>query len=290
MKKFITLGELFRKLKIKGFNTFLDRLTFFHILLLWTSVVVGFGLIYYFFTDNFSFLFYNPMKETVKGILDYIYFSFITATSTGYGDILPFGYFKIITIFEVIFGLLLLAFVTSKLVSIKQDIILSEIYEISFNEKINRLRSSLLVFRQNLSRIIDKIEDNSIKKRDVNDIYIYISSLEDTLNEIMALMGSPGKNYFKKSLDQLNTELLIISTIHSFEKLNELITHLNQSKLDWKRDITLNLINKCISLNETLFIRLSSSKNLTDKGISDLNSQKNKVIEMIKNGLTTSST
>lgn len=228
------------------------------------------------------------MKETAKGILDYIYFSFITATSTGYGDILPFGYFKIVTVFEVIFGLLLLAFVTSKLVSIKQDIILNEIYEISFNEKINRLRSSLLIFRQNLGRIIEKIEDNSIRKREINDIYIYASSLEDTLNEISALIGTSGKNYFKKVLDPLNTELLFNSIINSFEKLNELINTLNHSKLDWRREIALNLINKCISLNEVLFTRLSSSKNIADKSIADLNSQKNKVVEMIKNGLTTS--
>lgn len=285
MKKFITLDKLFQQIKSKGFNSWFDKLTFFHIFFIWTSVILVFGFIYYFFVDNISFLFYTPFNVHIKGLSDSVYFSFITATSTGYGDIVPFGFFKFITIIEIVFGLVLLAFVTSKLVSIKQDIILSEIYEISFNEKINRLRSSLLVFRQNLSRIINKIEENSIRKREINDIYIYISSLEDVLNEIITLIATSNKNNFKKVLDPLNTELLFNSILHSFEKLNELINTLNQHKLEWKSNLTLDLIRRCISLNDALFAKLDSSKYLTDKLITDLNAQKNKLVALIKNGI-----
>lgn len=285
MKKFVSLNNLFDKLKSKGFNTWLDKLTFFRIFLIWTSIIVVFGFVYYFFTDSISFLFYAPHNQTVGRVLDSIYFSFITATSTGYGDILPFGFFKIISIFEVIFGLMLLAFVTSKLISIKQDVILSEIYEISFNEKINRLRSSLLVFRQNLGRVINKVEENSLRKRELNDIYVYASSFEDALNEIDSLVGTSSQHYFKKVLDPLNTELLFNSILNSFEKLNELIIVLNQSKPEWRREITLDLINRCISLNDTLFAKLNISKNLAEKTMSDINSHKSKVIDMIRNGL-----
>lgn len=286
MKKAISLNQLFDKLKNRGFNTWIDKLTFFNIFLIWTLIIVIFGLVYYFFTNSHSFLFYSPINHTVRGVLDSVYFSFITATSTGYGDILPSGFFKIITIFEVIFGLMLLAFVTSKLISIKQDVILTEIYEISFNEKINRLRSSLLVFRQNLSRIISKIEENSIRKREINDIYIYISSLEDILNEIASLIGTSDKERFKKVIDPLNTELLFNSILNSFERLNELINILNTAKLDWRRDILLDLINRCISINDSLFGKLNASKNLAEKTMIDLNSRKNSVVDMIKNGLT----
>lgn len=289
MKKFITLDKLFYPLKSRSLNTWLDKLTFLHILIIWTSVILIFGLVYHFLRGNISFLIYAPFNKTVKGVLDSIYFSFITATSTGYGDIVPLGFFKVIAIFEVIFGLLLLAFVTSKLISIKQDIILNEIYEISFSEKINRLRSSLLVFRQNLSRIINKIEDNSIRKRELNDIYIYISSLEDTLNEMVTLIDTPEQNHFKKVLDPLNTELLFNSILNSFEKLNELVITLNQHKLEFGSGLALDLIKRCISLNETIFAKMNSSKNPIGKNIADLNSQKNKVIEMIKKGLNLSS-
>lgn len=286
MRKTVSLNQLFDRFRGRGFNTWLDKLTFFRIFLIWTSIIVVFGLVYYLLAGSYSFLFYAPRNSTVAGILDSIYFSFVTATSTGYGDILPTGLFKIMAIVEVIFGLMLLAFVTSKLISIKQDVILSEIYEISFNEKINRLRSSLLVFRQNLNRVINKIEEGSLRKRELNDIYIYISSFEDILNEVGSLMGTSSGNYFKKVLDPLSTELLFNSILSSFEKMNELITILNQAKSEWRRDITLDLINRCISINDLLFGKLNSSKNVSEKTIIDLNSQKNKVVEMIRGGLS----
>ena len=84
----------------------------------------------------------------------------------------------------------------------------------------------------------------------------------------------------------MNTELLFNSVLSSFERLNELINILNQAKLEWKRDITLNLLNRAISLNDELFARLNSLKNLPDKVIADLTSQKNKLIEATKQGLS----
>ena len=285
MKKFIPLNQLFVELRNKKLSTWLDKLNFSHIFIIWMSIVVTFGVMYHFLSTPSSLLIYTSNKEQVTNLVDKIYFSFITATTTGFGDIIPLGFFKVVAIFEVISGLLLLAFVTSKLISIKQDIILNEIYELSFNEKINRLRSSLLVFRQNISRIINKIEENSIRKRQINDMYIYISSLEDILNDITSLIDISGKSEFKKVLDTLSTELLFNSIINSFEKLNELITLLNQNKSDWRRDITINLINRCISITDTLFAKLNSSKNLTEKTITDLNIQKNKITEMIKSSL-----
>ena len=59
---------------------------------------------------------------------------------------------------------------------------------------------------------------------------------------------------------------------------------MEQSKLDWKRDITISLIERCVDINETLFAKLDS-KDIPAKIVSDLNSQKNKVIESIKKGL-----
>lgn len=285
MKRFIPLNQLFDKFESKGINTWLDKLTFLHIFSIWASIIVIFGLSYYFFAGSSYFIYDTINKLPLSKVQDAIYFSFIASTTAGFGDFVPKGLFKLVSIFEIIAGVLLIAVVTSKLVSFKQDIILNEIYDISFNEKINRLRSSLLLFRQNLSKIIDKVEENTIRKREVNDAYIYLVSLEDILNEILSLMGTSGKHYFKKVIDPLNTELLFNSVLRSFERLNELIGLLNQNKIEWKRDIILSLIDRTISLNDSLFAKLSSSKNLPDKTISSLASQKDEIIGNIRQGL-----
>ena len=180
--------------------------------------------------------------------------------------------------------MLLLAFVTSRLVSIKQDIILNEIYELSFTEKVNRLRSSLLMFRQNLNRVISKVEEKSIRKREVSDIYGYIAAFENSLSEILSLVDISSESYFKKILDSVDTELLFNGILHSFERLNELVTTLNEAKLEWKRDITLDLIKRCVSLNNDLFVKLNSSKNSPEKIITDLNIRKDSIIDMLNKG------
>lgn len=281
-KKFILLEEMWKNLRKERFNTWTDKLGFIQILFIWIGGIVSFGLFYYLFIGESSFLFSNLNKEPAEGLLNYVYFSFITATSTGFGDIVPLGYFKIIAIFEVIFGLILLALVTSKLVSIKQDVILGEIYEISFNERINRLRSSLLLFRQSLNKMINKIEENYAKKRDINEIYVYFSPLEDILKEISTLLNKKGRNNFTKVIDPVDMELIINSVTSSFKKINELIMMMEEKKFEWKRDVTLSLLNKCLALDKEIFDKLEASRILSEQIFKGLKESNNKVTELIK--------
>ena len=170
------------------------------------------------------------------------------------------GFFKIIAVLEVTLGLLLLAAVTSKLVSIKQDIILEELYEMSFVEKINRLRSSLLLFRQHASRIATHVEAGTVDKREIYDLYVYIHSMETVLEEMLPLVNPEEKHIFSKVIDPLDSELLINSILQSFERLLELVTSLSKSNLQWKRPVTITTIKRCVSLNRQLFSKVILSQ------------------------------
>ncbi len=252
-EKFINLHEAFRQMQKKRFFS-LDQVSFYQIFLFWFSLIFLFGIGYHFFSGKLGAdIVYSVTGNSVEKITDAIYFSFITATSTGFGDIIPLGFFKITAIIEVTLGLLLLALITSKLVSIKQDIILEEIYEISFTEKINRMRSSLLLFRQHASRIMTHLETNTADKREINDLYIYIHSLETVLEEMLPLINPEEKNIFTKEIDSVNTELLVNSILQSFERLRELLVTLSSTKWDWKRPVTLTVINRCISVNKNMY-------------------------------------
>jgi len=285
MKKYIPLNKVVPHIKDEQFITWLDKLKFTHIFLLWVLVVIIFGGFYFKLSGDNSFIFYNSPDKQLNGLADSIYFSFITATSTGFGDILPFGSFKFIAIIEVIFGLLLLAVVTSKLVSIKQTIILNEIYELSFNERINRLRSSLLLFRQNLSRIMGVIETGKIKKREVSDVYIHISLLEDALFEISEMMKAGKSKLFTKGIDPVSTQLLYNSINHSLEKLAELLIGLNLEQKEWKRAVTLNIIKRCLKMNNDLFDRLTFIKKIDAAVLKELSEENKKIVSSIENDI-----
>ena len=188
-------------------------------------------------------------------------------------------------IFEVIFGLMLLAVVTSRLVSIKQDVILNELYESSVSEKINRLRSSLLLFRQNLHRIISKIEEGIIKKREIENIYIHLSSFEDTMNEILNLIDKPDEGHFTKDIGSVNMGLIFNSVLSSFETLNETIVIMGQHKLGWKSDINLKFMEQCLAANDKLFEKLNLSKGLMKQTVDDMNEHKDEITAIIRKRL-----
>ena len=286
MKKYIHINDLFKNINKRGSKIWTDKLGYIHIFFIWAIVIFSFGFLYHFYQNDTSYLFYNSKGINVDNLQDSIYFSFIAATTTGFGDIIPYGLFKIISIFEVVFGLMLLAIVTSKLVSIKQDVILSELYELSFNEKINKLRSSFLLFRQNLDRVIINIEERVIRRKEINNLYTYLSSLEDTLHETFILMIKPSERSFIKKIDPVNTELIINSILNSFEKIYELLVIINSKKLQWKTDVFNDLINKCIMINESLFNKLNSSKNVMKESIEDFNIRKNDIMNRMKEQLS----
>ena len=281
MVKFIKIRELIKKRKNAFTRTALDKLNFFHILLLWCLMTLIFGLIYYGASGNKAHLLNTEFNETVNSISKSIYFSFATATTVSFSNMVPFGFFETVVIVQKIIGLLMLALVTSKFVSIKQNVILTEIYEISVYEKINRIRSSLLIFRQNISRLINKIEENSINRREIKDFYSHLSSFEDALNEILTLTVKSDKNGFIKILDAVNAQLLFTSILSSFEKLHELMLALDRNSLEWRRDVTLTLLQSCTNTADILFNKLTSSKMLAEKTINDLNQQKSKVTRLI---------
>ena len=165
-KDIFDISELlsFEKSTVKNW---LDRLRFSHIFLVWIAMVVLYGFVYYYFSSSSTYLFDTLQSVPVHNIWESMYFSFITATTTGFGDDIPLGWFKIVSIAEVITGLLLLAIVTSKFVSIKQDQIMKEIYDISINEKISRLRSSLFLYKQHLNRLSGNILDGRFRNIDL---------------------------------------------------------------------------------------------------------------------------
>ncbi len=269
-------------INLNRINSLLDRLNFLHIFIIWIGILLLFGLLYHLLSGESAYLVYNLTKQKVTSLFDSIYFSFITATSTGFGDVIPMGYFKLFAIIEVVFGLVLLAIVTSKLISIKQDVIMNEIYEISFHEKINRIRSSLLLFRQNLGRVIANIESNSIRRREISDLYNYFSSFEDSLKEISDLIGRVPSNNFTKVLDQMSTELILNSMNQSFEKLAELIVLMISNKIEWKREIAVKMIEECMMINSSIFDGLQRAGIISEKEFIDIIIQNRKAIEPIK--------
>ena len=81
----------------------------------------------------------RPVGANLKGFASALYFSFVTATSIGYGDVVPIGGARVFAVTEAIIGLLIFGAVVAKFVSHRQDELVSEIHRITFDERLDRV-------------------------------------------------------------------------------------------------------------------------------------------------------
>jgi hypothetical protein len=88
-------------------------------------VGLAFGYFYCFWAQHHPTAFSNLDTASKKNEFDLIYYSFITLTTTGYGDIQPLEKLpRILSIFETVFGTFYIAIIIGRLVGVglkKQD-------------------------------------------------------------------------------------------------------------------------------------------------------------------------
>ncbi len=84
-----------------------------------------------------------PLGMGLKGWLTAVYFSFVTATSVGYGDIVPRGLARALAVVEAVGGLLVFGAVVAKFVSRRQDELVREIHRVTFEERLDRVQTNL---------------------------------------------------------------------------------------------------------------------------------------------------
>ena len=123
---------------------------------LWLLVVVGFGVIYWLaalvgaeWLDGAA----GPMGNTLEDLMSAIYFSFVTTLTIGYGDTVPMGLARFLAIVEGAAGLLIFGFVISRLVSRRQEQLITEIHAIAFEQRLGRVRTSLHLVLSELQAI-----------------------------------------------------------------------------------------------------------------------------------------
>jgi hypothetical protein len=227
--------------------TFLDRISFGKVFIMWFVVIAIFATAFFALSvsPNHALSYRGTIiSPNLPGFFNSIYYSFITITTTGYGDISPNGLSKLLAILEVVSGVILTGVLISKLVGIKQERILEEVYDISYEEIIDRLRSGLYLFRSDVNRTLEKIESGSIRPREVKDLWMVFSGLDTTLSNIKnMIMPVRGEKYYYKRIDVFRLELLLNSIQLSLNKMLELIKNLKAHDLDWRNELLISSIH-----------------------------------------------
>ena len=115
-------------------------------LAIWLAMVVGSGVVYWLASVLGFFILAEdraPIAANLRGLATCLYFSFVTATSVGYGDVIPLGAARLLAVAESAAGLLLFGVIVSKFVSRRQDQLIDEIHLSAFEDRLGRVGTNL---------------------------------------------------------------------------------------------------------------------------------------------------
>lgn len=130
----------------------IERQSTFHLFLAWLVMIIFCGVVYWLASiSRYHGLVASgaSIDMSLQGLGTALYFSFVTATSVGYGDIVPVGAVRILAIAEAVTELLIFGAVVAKFVSRRQDALVYEIHRVTFEERLDRVQMYLhLVFTE----------------------------------------------------------------------------------------------------------------------------------------------
>lgn len=238
-------------------DRFIRKVDFDLIIIFYFLFITLFGSVFFLlsFTDAHGIYENNAKINTdIAGYTDAIYFSFVTSTSLGYGDIRPLGVSRIFSVIEVVLSLFIFGIAISKIFSVKQERILSELYEFSFQERVTRIITGLYNFRAEIDSVIHKLNERQsgqkqLTKHEIEDQLDYIegnlhsfTSYLIDINKILMqkeakLSGkftSSTSQGFRNNLSDFKVNIILDNLRNSMEKIEELITALNEKKIAWK--------------------------------------------------------
>jgi rhodanese-related sulfurtransferase len=124
----------------------IDQASTFQLFLVWAATVMSCGFTYWFgalIGDHGLVEAGAPVAADWHGFGTALYFSLVTATSVGYGDVVPIGIGRLIAAMEAVAALLIFGAVISKFVSHRQEDLVSEIHNITFEDRLDRVQANL---------------------------------------------------------------------------------------------------------------------------------------------------
>ncbi|MCK4429266.1 MAG: two pore domain potassium channel family protein [Candidatus Aenigmarchaeota archaeon] len=127
----------------------IDKLSFEYLSILFFGIIILFGVLFFALTIYFPD---HGISSEVKQIdlLTSIYFSAVTITSLGYGEIIPLGFSQLLVMVEIFFGLLMFGVIISKIVSGRQKKTINNMYSHlqrmhlrTYGERLRELRKEI---------------------------------------------------------------------------------------------------------------------------------------------------
>ncbi len=213
----------------------LTQLSYTTLFTIWTLMALGFGAAYF----GMSYMPHSVHSPTdLANIADpltrfanALYYSIITATSTGYGDITPQGISKLLASVQSITALLVFAIFVTKLVSHQQEVTLTEVHRLTFEDVFHNTREGFYICRKDFDHAITYAEqNNALNMEHWENIVIAYRHMQTLFEEIPDFYENDKHRY---TIDLKREQLLLESAHRTLHRINVMLDTFSKHNIDW---------------------------------------------------------
>lgn len=196
----------------------------------WIAIVLLFGIVYLILsTVPGQGIAPLPDGPLWRRIADALYFSIVTATTVGYGDITPLGISKILTGMEAVFAYGTFAVVITKLLSYRQELTLEEMSRLAFESKFVNTREGLYIVRKDLDAILRELEaQGTLTPHAWDNLTVACMTMQSFIERIPEFYQAETHTFI---LDARRERLLSEAIHRTLHRLNHLLLALDHAKL-----------------------------------------------------------
>ncbi|PMI45942.1 hypothetical protein BCU44_10655 [Vibrio cyclitrophicus] len=218
-------------------------------ILVFFVIVIAFAFIYSFISDFDGHGIYHN-NVAAEG-LEFLYFSFVTITTLGYGDFIPKGYNRGVASIESVVGLIYFGVGIANIVSIKQDTLLDYMKKSNDIERFKSCIYDVVNAKEDLADHRRTIENTS----DYNELIYRFNKgnpFYDVLTSMQQLQGYVDHLVKTGSVDEL-TEYIDRACHHVEESIGVIrktILVLEEKEVNWSQKRTKEILHKVCSLTE----------------------------------------
>ena len=135
----------------------IDQTSLLRLVVYFAVGVLSFGLVYFVLTPGSDGLISstNAAIKVTPGVA--IYFSVVTVSTLGYGDIIPQGASKILVCIEVIFGLTMMGIIVAKLTSARLSYHVRRLFSSDTQRRLDLYSSAFDLVQQQFTRLSPRI-------------------------------------------------------------------------------------------------------------------------------------
>jgi len=220
----------------KGKYYYLLNLSYRRLFTLWVGVVFAFALGYYLlsYTSGHAPSNFEDMG-IVSRFLQALYFSIVTATSTGYGDIVPMGLSRLLASVEAVLGLGIFAMFTARIMTVRQQEIDDIIYKDIRQTTIRNMREDFHIVRKDFKKLIGYVKSGEgVNERGWERLTVTYRQMSRLVRKLTLIYNEDGE------LDSLDESVVLqglYRTLGRMVKFNDL---LEKTKIEKDADIESN--------------------------------------------------